>query len=90
MGSATRMQWCYHVRQPADDDSFCAVLYVRTHRYVALWDGDGVVDVRFDATVSAVGKNRLEFDYTPTANMDCWATGAAYCGDNVSQVLRLL
>lgn len=53
-------------------------------RYVALWDGDGVVDIRFDAKVSSVSKGRLEFDYTPTANPDCWATGAAYCGDNVS------
>jgi hypothetical protein len=30
--------------------------------------------------VASVGKGRIEFDYTPTANMPCHATGAAYCG----------
>ena len=42
-----------------------------------------MVDVQFDAKVASVGKRRLEFDFTPTANPDCWARGEAYCGDNV-------
>lgn len=62
-------------------------LHAMAGRYVALWDGDGVVDVLFDAKVASVGKRRLEFDFNPTANPDCWARGEAYCGDNVSALL---
>jgi hypothetical protein len=34
------------------------------------------------AQVVSVAKGRVEFDFTPTADMACHATGAAYCGDN--------
>ncbi len=51
-------------------------------RYVALFDGDGTLDFAFDAKVASVGKGRVEFDFTPTADLACAATGAAYCGDN--------
>jgi hypothetical protein len=30
--------------------------------------------------VASIGKGRVDFDYTPTANMACHATGEAYCG----------
>lgn len=29
-----------------------------------------------------MAKGRVEFDFTPTADLECAARGAAYCGDN--------
>ena len=48
-------------------------------RYVCLYDGDGVLNFGFDATVATVGKGRVEFDFSPT-----WLVGCeqAYCTDN--------
>ncbi len=34
------------------------------------------------AQVVNTAKGRVEFDFTPTADMACHATFAAYCGDN--------
>jgi hypothetical protein len=34
----------------------------------------------FVLQVASIAKGRIEFDYTPTANMACHATGAAFCG----------
>jgi hypothetical protein len=48
-------------------------------RYVCLYDGNGVLDFGFDATVISVSKNRIEFDFTPTCVVGCTA---AYCSDN--------
>ena len=48
-------------------------------RYVCLYDGDGAISFQFDATVTLVGKGRVEFEFTPTWLDGCYA---AYCSDN--------
>ncbi|KAG2422805.1 hypothetical protein HXX76_015752 [Chlamydomonas incerta] len=58
-------------------------------RYVVLHEGEGRLDFGFDATVVSRAKGRLEIQFSPTADLACAATGAAYCGDN-GIALRLL
>ncbi|EFJ43984.1 hypothetical protein VOLCADRAFT_95837 [Volvox carteri f. nagariensis] len=58
------------------------LLHAWPGRYVVLYDGDGRLDFKFDARVTSRAKGRVEFIFNPTANLDCAATGAAYCGDN--------
>lgn len=57
-------------------------LHAMPGRYVALYDGEGTLELGFDAKVASVSKGRVEFDFAPTSNPACAATGAAYCGDN--------
>jgi hypothetical protein len=57
-------------------------LHAMPGRYVALYDGDGSITFDFDSKVASVAKGRVEFDFTPTADLACAETGAAYCGDN--------
>lgn len=55
-------------------------------RYVCLFDGEGVIDFNFDAKVTSIAKNRVEFDFFPTEKVGCTDT---YCGDN-GILLRLV
>jgi hypothetical protein len=48
-------------------------------RYVCLYDGDGELDFKFNAEVVSVGKQRVEFTFTPTWQEGCTSS---YCGDN--------
>ena len=63
---------------------------VRKHtlagKYVCLFDGEGEIDFGFDAVVNTIGKNRIEFTFSPTEIPGCTA---AYCNDN-GIYLRLL
>jgi hypothetical protein len=52
------------------------------YRYTVLWEGEGVVTVGFDAKVLSSDYGSMRVKLSPTANMDCAATLAAYCGDN--------
>jgi hypothetical protein len=61
-------------------------LHAPAGRYVCLFDGDGEIDFKFDASVVSIGKGRVEFIFTPTEVAGCTA---AYCGDN-GILLRLL
>jgi hypothetical protein len=54
-------------------------LHAPAGSYVALFDGDGTIDVQFDAKVTAVYRNRVEFTFRPTTVPGCTA---AYCSDN--------
>lgn len=55
-------------------------------RYVCLFDGEGEIDFGFDAKVTSITKNRIEFDFSPTERVGCTD---AYCGDN-GILLRLV
>ena len=43
-----------------------------------LWEGEGVVTVGFDAKVLSSDYGSMRVKLSPTANMDCAATLAAY------------
>ena len=55
-------------------------------RYVCLFDGEGEITFGMDAKITAIGKNRIEFTFTPTEVVGCTDS---YCGDN-GILLRLL
>lgn len=54
-----------------------------SHAHLVTWQFShtGYCTAVHDAIVqvSSVAKGRVEFEYRPTANMECHATGAAYC-----------
>ena len=61
-------------------------LHAPAGRYVCLYDGDGEIDFKFDASVVSIGKGRVEFLFYPTQVVGCFD---AYCSDN-GILLRLL
>ena len=54
-------------------------------RYVALYDGDGVLDFGMDAMVMARRRGRIDFAYNPTCNPACWSA-LQYTETNIVQI----
>lgn len=55
---------------------------IRAGLYTILYDGDGHLQFGFDSSVIKRDKGRVVVSFTPSANLPCAATFAAYCGDN--------
>jgi len=63
-------------------------LHAPAGRYVCLFDGEGELQFGMDAAIVSYAKGRVEIDYSPTGDIQCFAQfESSYCSDNGLWVL---